>query len=214
MFNHVVFDLDGTLADTRDDLVAAVNYALRILQLPVLPAEVIYNYIGEGARRLVGRALGSEHQERMEEAVSIFLRYYEAHLLDRTVPYPGVPDTVARLRENGVVLSVLTNKPERFSRTILQQLGLLPAFSYVVGGDSLPARKPDPCGIDYLISVSGSAREQMLLVGDSQIDLQTARAAGVQFWGVSWGIRPGELDNATGVSRLINHAKELLDVLT
>jgi phosphoglycolate phosphatase len=209
-YDHVVFDLDGTLADTRDDLADAVNHVLRTLRLPVLPSETICQYIGEGARVLVARALGSEQQNRIEEALALFLPYYAAHLLERTTAYPGVPQVVFTLHERGVTLSLLSNKPEKMSRSILDGLGILPAFSIVLGADSLPARKPDPCGIERLLGQTGTPRERMLLVGDSTIDLETARAAQIAFCGVAWGIRPGELLRTPGVPRVIHQADELL----
>lgn len=213
-YDHVVFDLDGTLADTREDLAAAVNYALTNLGLPVLPLETICKYIGQGARVLVAAALGKEHQEdRLEAALPLFLRYYEAHLLDRTRAYPGVPELLLALRRRGVTMSVLSNKPEKLSRAILDGLGLLPAFSLVLGADSLPARKPDPCGVERLLQEMGTQRDRMLMVGDSRIDFETARAAGIAFCGVAWGIRPGELLQTPGVERVIRSAEELLAVI-
>jgi phosphoglycolate phosphatase len=212
-YDHVVFDLDGTLADTRDDLADAVNHALRTLRLPVLPSETICQYIGEGARVLVARALGNEHQDRIENALGLFLPYYAAHLLDRTTAYPGVAEVVFTLHDRGVTLSLLSNKPEKMSRAILDGLGILPAFTIVLGADSVPARKPDPCGIEHLLARTGTPRERMLLIGDSKIDLETARAAMIAFCGVAWGIRPGELLRTPGVPRVIHRAEELLAVI-
>jgi phosphoglycolate phosphatase len=213
VYDHVVFDLDGTLADTRNDLVDAVNHVLRTLRLPVLPSETICQYIGEGARLLVKRALGSEHEDRIEEALALFLPYYAAHLLDRTTAYPGVAEVVSALHDRGVTLSLLSNKPEKMSRAILDGLGILPAFILVLGADSVPRRKPDPSGIKCLLDQTGTPRERMLLVGDSKIDLETARAARIAFCGVAWGIRPGELLRTPSAPRVIYQAEELLAVV-
>jgi phosphoglycolate phosphatase len=213
MYEHVVFDLDGTLADTRDDLVAAVNHALQTLRLPALPAQVVCSYVGEGAQRLLGRALGADHQDRIDDAMPVFLNYYDEHLLDRTTAYPGIEQVVSTLHRSGVTLSLLSNKPERFSRRILDGLGLSPAFAFIVGGDSLATRKPDPCGIDHLLGLSGTPRNRMLLVGDSAIDMETARAARVAFCGVIWGIRPGELVHAPGAPVLVQRAEDLIGVV-
>jgi phosphoglycolate phosphatase len=209
-YDHVVFDLDGTLADTRDDLVDAVNHVLRTLHLPVLPSATICQYIGEGARLLVGRSLGSEHRDRIEEAVALFLPYYAAHLLDRTTAYPGVAEVVPALHDRGVTLSLLSNKPEKLSRAILDGLGLLPAFTIVLGADSVPVRKPDPSGIERLLDETDTPRQRMILIGDSKIDFETARAARIAFCGVAWGIRPGELLRTPGVPHIIHRAEELL----
>jgi len=213
-YDHVVFDLDGTLADTREDLVGSVNHVLGTLGLPVLPFETVCEYIGEGARRLVQRSLGSAHADLVDEALARFMDYYGAHVLDRTTPYPGVTEVVTVLRGRGLTLSVLTNKPERLSRAILDGLGLSSSFCAIVGGDSLPVRKPDPGGIEHLLTLSSTPRARMLMVGDSAIDMETARAAAVAFCGVTWGIRPWELTAVPETSHLIERPEELLAVVS
>ena len=210
-YDHVVFDLDGTLVDSRLDLAAAVDHVLEVLQLPVLPFETIYRFIGEGARRLVQRALGPAHEGRLDEALALFLAYYAEHLLDHTRPYPGVAETVAVLHARGVILSVLSNKPEALSRAILAGLGLLAHFTAVIGGDSLHARKPDPSGLRHLAELAGTPSERLLLVGDSRIDIETAHAAGVAFCGVAWGIRPDEV--LAGGQRVIECPAQLIAVV-
>jgi phosphoglycolate phosphatase len=188
MFEHVVFDLDGTLIDSGADLAAAVNHALRELGLRPLPVETLVGYVGEGARVLVQRALGAARQELVGPALDAFLAYYGAHLLDATRAYPGVPEALGALGGRGVAMSVLTNKPVAMSRAILAGLGIASCFVDVVGGDSLPVRKPDPAGVEHLRARTGTPRDRMLLVGDSPIDLRTARAAEVAFCGVGWGL--------------------------
>lgn len=209
VFEHIVFDLDGTLIDSRADLSAAVNHVVRTFGLPELPLETVWQYIGEGARVLVQRALGPAQQARLDEGLRVFLTYYGAHLLDYTRPYDGIPEALAALAERGVVLSVLTNKPAAMSRTILAGLGLLSRFAAVVGGDSLPARKPDPAGMDSLLATTRTSRERTVLVGDSLIDMHTARAAHVAFCGVAWGLRRADLV-AARVDRMINHPNQLV----
>ncbi len=211
-YEHVAFDLDGTLVDSRADLSDAVNYVLRSFHLPELPPETVCQHIGEGARMLVQRALGPSHQDRFEDGLRLFLTYYGAHLLDHTLPYPGIAETLAALAERSVKLSVLTNKPVAMSRAILDGLGLLARFVAVVGGDSLETRKPDPGGVEYLRTFTATPRERMLLVGDSLIDVQTARAARVAFCGVAWGLRPADL-RAAKVEPIIHHPSELLAVV-
>jgi phosphoglycolate phosphatase len=211
-YEHVAFDLDGTLIDSRADLAAAVNHVMRALALPELPPPTLYAYVGEGARVLVERALGPAHQDRLEEGVALFMVYYGAHLLDATRPYPGMVEALAALAGRRAALSVLTNKPVAMSRTILAGLGLLPRFVDVVGGDSLPTRKPDPAGLYHLRALTGTARERTLLVGDSGIDVRTARAAGVGFCGVAWGLSPEGLA-AAGPERVIAEPAELLAVV-
>ena len=211
VFEHIVFDLDGTLIDSRADLSAAVNHVLQSFGLPELPLETVCQYVGEGARMLMQRALGPAHQARLDEGLGVFLTYYGAHLLDHTRPYDGIPEALAALAERGVVLSVLTNKPAAMSRTILAGLHLLPRFAAVVGGDSLPARKPDPAGMDSLLATTRTSRERTLLVGDSLIDMHTARAARVAFCGVAWGLCRADLI-AARVDRMIEHPSKLVHI--
>jgi len=185
-FDHVIFDLDGTLADTRDDLASAVNHVRRTLGRAALPNATVVGYVGEGARRLIERAL-ADAPAQIDAALEQFRLYYSLHLLDHTRPYPDIPALLERARERGATLSVLTNKPEAMSRAVLQGLGLLRHFDALVGGDSLPIRKPDPAGVFHLARLAGMATDRLLLVGDSPIDLRTARAAGIAFCGVEWG---------------------------
>jgi phosphoglycolate phosphatase len=211
-YEHVVFDLDGTLIDSRADLASAVNHVLRTLGLPELPAATLHGYVGEGARVLVARALGPEHQGRVGEALPLFMAHYGAHLLDATHPYPGIVEALAALAERGAALSVLTNKPVAMSRAILAGLGLAAPFVDVLGGDSLPTRKPDPAGLEALRLRTATPRERTLLVGDSGIDVRTARAAGVAFCGVSWGLTPAGL-LAAGPERVIDQPAQLVAVV-
>jgi len=210
---HVVFDLDGTLVDSRADLAASVNHALRRLRLPELPAAVLAGYVGEGARMLVRRALGPAHRDRLDEALALFLEHYGAHLLDATRPYPGIPAALEALAAAGTALSVLTNKPERLSRAILDGLGLASRFAAIVGGDSLPTRKPDPAGLEHLRALARTAREATVLVGDSPIDVATAAAARTEFCGVLWGLAPDAL-RAAAPARLVARPDELVALVT
>jgi phosphoglycolate phosphatase len=208
-FQHVAFDLDGTLIDSRADLAAAVNHVLGDLGLAEVEPTVLQGYVGEGARVLVERALGPAHGDRVEEGLARFMTYYGAHLLDRTRLYPGIDDVTATLLREAVALSVLTNKPAAMSRAILAGLGVLPRFVAVVGGDSLPTRKPDPAGVEHLRALTATPPERMLLVGDSGIDVRTARAAGVAFCGVAWGLTPDGL-RAAAPDRIVAEPAALL----
>ena len=208
-FAHVAFDLDGTLIDSRHDLASSVNHVLRTMRLPELDPKTLYGYVGEGARVLVERALGPDRCARFEEGVGLFMEYYGDHLLDATRPYPGMVELLNALAERGVALSVLTNKPLGLSRTILDGLALTPRFVGVIGGDSLPTRKPDPAGLEELRRLTGTPRERTLLVGDSGIDVETARAGRVAFCGVSWGLSPDALVAATP-ERVVDDAADIL----
>jgi phosphoglycolate phosphatase len=211
-YEHVAFDLDGTLVDSRADLLTAVNHVRRGLGLADLAPATLSRYVGEGARVLVERALGPDHQDAFPAALAVFMEFYADHLLDATQLYPGVAAALDALAERGVALSVLTNKPEAMSRAIVDGLGVGARFVALIGGDSLPVRKPDPAGLERLRARTGTARERMLLVGDSAIDVRTARAGGVAFCGVAWGLAPDTL-LAAHPERVIAHPSELLDVV-
>jgi phosphoglycolate phosphatase len=212
VYEHVAFDLDGTLVDSRADLAEAVNHVLRTLGRPVIEPAALCRYVGEGARVLVERALGPAHQDLLATGLETFMSYYEAHLLDATRPYPGIVETLTALAERRVALSVLSNKPAAMSRAILEGLGLASRFVDVVGGDSLPVRKPDPAGLEHLRALTGTPRDRMLLVGDSGIDVRTARAANVAFCGVAWGLTPEGLLAALP-ERVIERPAELVSVV-
>jgi len=211
-YRHVCFDLDGTLVDSRADLAAATNHILGDMGRPPLPDEVLWSFVGDGARRLIERALGDAPPALVDDALARFMARYGAHLLDRTVPYPGVVEVLEALAARGIVLSVLTNKPETMSRAILAGLGLAPLFLAVLGGDSLPTRKPDPAGVEWLLAAGGTRRDALLLVGDSGVDVRTARAAAVDFCGVSWGLTPEGMW-AERPERVIEVASELLAIV-
>ncbi len=208
-YEHIVFDLDGTLVDSLADLGAAVNHVRARLGLPPLSLATVRDYVGEGARRLVERALGPDYRERWAEGLTWFMDYYGAHLLDHTRAYEGIADALAALAARRVVLSVLTNKPEAMSRKILEGLGLLPRFAAVLGDDSLAARKPDPAGIEQLRCLTNSTGARLLMVGDSLIDARTAEAAGVPFCGVAWGFASAALA-AAGRQPIISTPNELV----
>jgi phosphoglycolate phosphatase len=208
-FQHVAFDLDGTLIDSRADLTSAVNHVMRTLGRPELLPETLYRYVGNGARVLVERALGPDHQHHVEAGVAAFMAYYGEHLLDATRPYPGMVEALTALATRGVHVSVLTNKPVTLSRAILDGLALTNRFVDIIGGDSLPTRKPDPAGLLQLATRTNTPRQALLLVGDSPIDLNTARNAHVSFVGVGWGLTPDTLI-ASAPDHLIQHPAELI----
>ena len=211
-FDHVAFDLDGTLVDSRADLAAATNYVLRSFSLPEIAPCAVYALVGEGARRLVERALGASQTAAIDEGVKRFLAYYADHLLDATMLYPAVRETLDTLLEAGVGLSILSNKPEGLARVILAGLGVGQYFQMIIGGDTLPTRKPDPAGLERLCRTTGTAPTRMLLVGDSPVDVATAVNAGTAFCGVAWGIDPDRLLAARPL-RLIASPGELIDLV-
>ena len=183
----LVFDLDGTLIDSKLDLALAVNAALRASGRAELPHERIYGYVGQGAMRLVERAVGDgATQEEVTTAHEFFLAYYRAHMLDNTALYPGVRECLAALESHP--MAVLTNKPVRFSNWILEGLGLTRYFRYVYGGNSFEKKKPDPIGVEVLLRDLQASSLETMMVGDSDVDVQTARNAGIWACGVSYGL--------------------------
>ncbi|HUG53908.1 MAG TPA: HAD-IA family hydrolase [Vicinamibacteria bacterium] len=209
----VVFDLDGTLVDSSRDLATAVNRALARVapEAPVLPEETVRSFVGSGARVLVTRSLdraGLRHA--VEDVLPVFLDAYSACLLDTTRLYPGTLDALDRLRESR--LAVLTNKPGDMSRTILEGLGVAHFFFRVYGGGDLPTRKPDPAGLERLAAEAGVTPGEVVMVGDSAIDVRTGRAAGARTAGVTYGFDAGSfaLDPP---DILVNDMGELADRL-
>ena len=192
----VIFDLDGTLIDSRLDLVHSVNAMLRHLHRPELPDEVIASYVGDGAPMLVRRALGDPKDESLlNKALEYFLTYYRAHKLDHTTVYDGIPEALAHIQANGAqrTLAVLSNKPVRPSRAIVEELGLGHFFIRVYGGNSFETKKPDPLGVNTLLKETHTSAANALIVGDSSVDVLTGRNAGIVTCGVTYGFAPHTL---------------------
>lgn len=190
-FTLVIFDLDGTLIDSRLDLAHAVNATRAQAGRGPLPHEQIFSFVGNGAPVLIQRAMGPEaSEEEVRNALEFFLDYYRHHALDYTILYPGVEDGLHQLHAAGLRLAVLTNKPVRISHRIVEGLGVAPLFFRIYGGNSFEHKKPHPIGIDTLRAEAGAAAEKTWMVGDSYVDIQTARNAGVASCGVTWGFQP------------------------
>ena len=195
MFDLIVFDLDGTLIDSRLDLANAVNATRRHLGMAALDNERVYSYVGNGAPLLIRRAVGQQASEpEVQEALEYFLEYYREHDLDFTTLYPGVVESLERLTAAGKRMAVLTNKPVRMSQAIVEGLGVARHFFRVYGGNSFEFKKPNPIGIDALLTESGIARDRALMVGDSSVDIETARNARIACCGVTYGFQPESLD--------------------
>ncbi len=209
----VVFDLDGTLIDATRDLATAVNRALAatVPGTPPIPEATIRSFIGEGALLLVSRSLSFAGVDLSPQHVlPVFLDCYRGCLLDTTVLYPGVTDTLGALADR--TLAVLTNKPGDMSRTILEGLGVASRFARIYGGGDLPARKPDPVGLHRLLEENGLAADAAVLVGDSAVDVKTGRAASVRTVGVTYGLDPEGLLRE-GPDVLIDDIRQLPAVL-
>ena len=198
----LVFDLDGTLIDSVADLAASINAMLDHYGRPELPLPVISSYIGDGASMLVRRALGDPDDDGfVHEALGFFLGYYRVHKLDHTYIYAGVLDALRTLQtswpgEQAPAMAVLTNKPIVASRDICAALGLSQFFFNIYGGNSFHTKKPDPHGIDQLIEEAGVSPAQTLMIGDSDVDVLTARNAGAWALGCTFGLAPHTLESA------------------
>jgi len=205
----LVFDLDGTLIDSRRDITTAVNRMRADLGLPPLALEQVVTMVGEGARRLVERALGPGFPPaQVDQALQRYLGSYWDVCLESTQPYSGVKAMLAALAGR-YPLALLSNKGEALSRKILDGLGLTRFFREILGGDSLPTRKPDPAGLRLLAARLGVLVARLLLVGDTWIDAATARNAGCAFALVEWGFpRPSKLDGLAADLR-VERAEEL-----
>jgi len=192
----LIFDLDGTLIDSKRDLADSVN-AMRVhLGEPLLADETVYSYVGNGAPVLVRRALPGRDEEEIERGLRFFLDYYRDHMLDATTLYPGVREGLDELLAADVKMAVLTNKPVRFSEHLIKGLGLDGHFFRIYGGNSFEEKKPHPKGIELLMEEVQTGREQTIMVGDSAVDVMTARNAQVRACGVTWGFQPGTFAEA------------------
>ena len=207
----LIFDLDGTLIDSKSDLIRSVNAMLSEMGREMLHEDTISGYIGHGAPQLVGKALGKGASEtEREKALKFFLAHYEEHKLDSTCAYPGVVEALEEL--SGFSMAILTNKPVRVSMRILEGLGLAKYFRAVYGGNSFETKKPDPLGAQKIIGEFGASPGEAMLIGDSEVDVQTARNAGTLAAAVNYGF--GTHDRATYPADVyLDHLTDLLPLL-
>jgi phosphoglycolate phosphatase len=213
----LIFDLDGTLIDSKHDLVLSVNAMLRELSRPQLSEETISTHIGRGAPQLVADSLGfGATEQEIRRGLNFFLQYYEDHKMDYTSAYPGVEQALAQLSR--FPMAVLTNKPCRISGRILDALGISKYFRVIYGGNSFATKKPDPLGAKTILQELDASPSQAILVGDSEVDVQTARNAGMLAASVNYGFGvhdraayPADvyLDRLTDLPPLLNHAERL-----
>jgi phosphoglycolate phosphatase len=204
----LVFDLDGTLIDSAQDLCNSVNATLKEFDLGPLPDPAIASFVGNGAPMLMRRALAlaadappdAVDEEQFAKAYQFFLQYYREHKLDFTYAYEGVLDALKALHEihdapggPARTMAVLTNKPVRPARGICEGLGLADYFLHIYGGDSFPVKKPDPLGLRALMEETGARPEETVMIGDSMVDVQTARNAGAWALGCKFGFGPQNL---------------------
>jgi phosphoglycolate phosphatase len=213
----LVFDLDGTLIDSRLDLIHSVNAMLQHIGRPALDGDVIASYVGDGAPALVRRAIGDTDDEVLfRAAMEYFLGYYRLHKLDHTTVYEGIAQTLASVAnsKNGVrrQMAVLSNKPVNPSRDIVRALGLGDFFVRIYGGNSFTTKKPDPLGALTILQETGFAADEALMIGDSAVDILTGRNARLWTCGVTYGFAPHSLEEVPP-DVLIETPRELGELL-
>jgi phosphoglycolate phosphatase len=224
----VIFDLDGTLIDSRLDLVHSVNAALRHIGRPELPDDVIASYVGDGAPVLIQRALGGESVDEtvVRDGLQFFLNYYREHKLDHTTVYDGILESLSAIQNSSQLVSsgdhrtevngarqmaVLSNKPVVPSRAIVEALGLGQFFTKVYGGNSFATKKPDPEGALKLLEEHSVVPEEAAIVGDSHVDVETGRNAGLWTVAVNYGFAPHTLE-ASSPDMTVDSPHELADL--
>ncbi len=207
----IVFDLDGTLADSLPDLTAAANFVCRTLGLPEHPANAIKQMIGGGERTFVRRFIGQEHRELFDEAFRLYLEHYSRHCADHTSLYPGVKETLAVLSAKR--LAVLSNKMERHTRKVVEALGIAHFFEAVKGGDSYGVLKPEPDGLAALIKELGERPERTLMVGDKPGDIISGRGVGAHTLAVTYGYGEVEALRAAAPEAIIDAFPQLAEYL-
>lgn len=221
-FTAVIFDADGTLIDSKDDIAVAVNHALKVMGRPTLPHQQIYRYIGHGGLVLVASALrGGEPvlhpdpalQAEGKEALKHFLAYYSQHPVDHTRLFPGVAETLAELSRRGKKLAVATNKDLALTRQILRQLQTESYFSIILGDGNAPARKPDPEIIREILRSFDVPPSAAVMVGDSDVDVQTARNAGTAAIGLTYGHGGRTSLEKAGADWVVDDMRDLLEIL-
>lgn len=196
-FDAVIWDLDGTLVETRGDIATAVNLVLADRGLPQMSVAAVSQHVGHGARVLISGCLresGIKHLDppEVDRAYESFRIHYGAHMLDTSIPYPGIPELLQRLHEATVAMGVVTNKPVGLSRQLVEGLGIARFFSALLGGDSLPQRKPDPAPLVHMKEKLGAGDRPCVMVGDMIVDLEAARAARMPGAAVAWGFSSRE----------------------
>jgi len=208
-----LFDLDGTLIDSAGDLASSVNHVRSHFNMPALPVAIVESYVGDGLTMLLQRSLETKDPHRIAEAAALYAPHYEAHCLDQTRLYPGVKEMLEAAAKAKVSMAVVSNKPEIYCRKILAGLSVDAHFPVVLGGDTLPQRKPDPAPFHRAcrdLGVSGPT----LVVGDSINDIEGARRAHYASCGVLWGLGEKELVRRARPDHLIQRPEELIPILT
>ncbi|MGI5055328.1 HAD family hydrolase [Treponema socranskii] len=208
-YKAVIFDMDGTILDTLDDLVSSVNYALEANGLPKRTREEVRRFVGNGAVKLIRRAVpeGTE-DDLFDKVFALYTSYYDVHCADATKPYDGITELLALLRSKGVKTAVVSNKPDEAVR-ILAETYFPHLFDAAVGTREGIKTKPAPDSVFEIIKTIGAEKKDCVYVGDSEVDMETAKNAGIPCISVSWGFKEREFLAEHGAQKIVNNAKEL-----
>ena len=213
MTKAIVFDLDGTLLDTLTDLAASTNYALRSCGMPEHSIDDVRRFVGNGVRMLMTRAVpDGESNPRFDEAFSVFRQHYMQHCLDTTCPYPGIMDALARLKERGMMLAIVSNKMQAATEELRQHF-FSQYIDVAIGESAAIRKKPAPDTVNEALRLLGISHEEAIYVGDSDVDIDTARAAMMPCASVLWGFRDRQFLLNHGATRLLSSPEELLSLV-
>ena len=207
----ILFDLDGTLVDTLETIGRVVNRALESLDHPTHSLEAYRTMVGEGIHVLCSRALPEADERQRRLLLERARHFYALHRSDGAQLYPGIPELLDALGERGARLAVLSNKPDELTHGTLEDLGVHGRFHCVLGQREEIPRKPDPAGVDWILERLGAERTALWFVGDTAIDVETARAAGIPSIGVTWGFRGRDELLEAGATVLVDHPEEILE---
>lgn len=212
-YKAVIFDMDGTILNTLEDLKNATNYSLRQFGMPERSLEEVRMFVGNGIRKLVERAVPSgTSEEKIAQVFDVFLEYYEIHSADNTSPYPGILELVEKLKKSGIKTAVSTNKAD----VPAQELGreyFNGIFDLIVGQQDGLKVKPAPDSVNKILSILDIQKKNAIYIGDSDVDVQTAKNSGLDFIGVSWGFRGREFLEKNGAKNIVDNANEILDLV-
>lgn len=212
-YKAVIFDMDGTILNTLEDLKNATNYSLRQFGMPERSLEEVRMFVGNGIRKLVERAVpAGTSEEKIVQVFDVFLEYYEIHSADNTSPYPGILELVEKLKKSGIKTAVSTNKAD----VPAQELGreyFNGIFDLIVGQQDGLKVKPAPDSVNKILSILDIQKKDAIYIGDSDVDVQTAKNSGLDFIGVSWGFRGREFLEKNGAKNIVDNANEILDLV-